>query len=102
MIKKGRQGESKKPSASSNVKSQSGAALIKKEPLGDESKLASRSNSDTADTKPKVVNVAAKPSSFLKNLKSASKRPGTSIKADETNSKYSTFLRPAFFFYRKD
>lgn len=44
-------------------------------------KIKSESN---IEAKTKVVNVAAKPSGFFSNLKSASKRPGTSTKVDDS------------------
>ena len=50
-------------------------------------KSVSKTASDAVDAKPKVVNVAAKPSAFFSSLKSASKRPGTSTKAEDGNSK---------------
>ena len=86
-IKKEAAGSVKKslgnPSAQA-VGSNTGARL--KAPSGD-AKVASRIKTEgSSDVKTKVVNVTAKPSGFFSSLKSASKKPGTSTKSDDSSA----------------
>ena len=71
-----------------------------------DSKASSKAKTDgSTEVKTKVVNVKAKPSGFFSSLKSASKKPGTSTKAEDGGSgpakkagNVATGPKPAFSF----
>lgn len=86
IAKKERTVDAKKTSAEPVSKSVNPSTQPKAKPAADV-KSISKTPSDAGDTKQKVVNVAAKPSAFFSSLKSASKRPGTSSKAEDSNPK---------------
>lgn len=72
----------------SSTKASAGSPTIgKSKSAGHDAKANPKSASDASESKTKVVNVAAKPSGFFSNLKSASKKPGTSIKSEDGKSR---------------
>ena len=87
VTKKDRQGEAKKPPSEANAKGVNGTVTSKAKTSSGDARFTSKSGSDSTDSKAKVINVPSKPSTFFSSLKSASKKPGTSTKSDDANSK---------------
>ncbi|KAL9105039.1 MAG: hypothetical protein Q9163_000052 [Psora crenata] len=84
--KKERQSDSKK-SPSETSKAANSAFPVKAASASGDSKASAKAYlSEAVAMKTKVINVAAKPSGFFSSLKSASKKPGTSTKAEDANS----------------
>ena len=86
-VKKDRQGEVKRPVNEANSKGVNGTVTSKAKASPGDARSTSKSGSDSTDSKAKVINVPSKPSAFFSSLKSASKKPGTSTRSDDINSK---------------
>lgn len=81
----------RKLSVEASTKSASSTPANKAQTPSNEPRVASKIKSENAsEGKTKVVNVTAKPSGFFSSLKSASKRPGTSTKVEESGKKWVT------------
>ena len=90
-IKKEGHDPSRKSSLDAASKDADVSTTAKPRSFSNDVKAGPKAKSDiSTDTKTKVVNVTAKPSGFFSSLKSASKRPGTSNKFDDGNSRYAT------------
>ena len=77
-----------KKNPSETPKISNGATVAKLTTTSGDLKTAPKAlSTDAGNLKTKVVNVAAKPSGFFSSLKSASKRPGTSTKSEDNNSR---------------
>ena len=92
-LRKERQNDMRKPSSEGSKGASSTTAAKVATSSGDPKVPARGPPSDATATKTKLINVAAKPSGFFSSLKSASKRPGTSTKADDTKSRCVASLR---------